>query len=117
MPHFLTLYEKSVPMVLVWVGAEDPVVSLRSRYRHRGFESAAIYTLASKKRNKICGLEKVRPLQRERADMVTFRHINLNVVLSMFYRNLSRIYKNIFPTNLYRVAIHPHRGILPDLAG
>src|SRR5258708_32706180 len=37
MPHFLTLYEKSVPMVVVWVGAEDPVVSLRSRYRHRGF--------------------------------------------------------------------------------
>src|SRR5882762_11084523 len=52
-PHLLALYEKSVPVIVVRVGAEDPVVSLRSRYRHRGFESAAIYTLASKKRNKM----------------------------------------------------------------
>jgi hypothetical protein len=37
----------------VRVGAEDPVMSLNSRCRHRGFESAAIYTLASKKRNKM----------------------------------------------------------------
>jgi hypothetical protein len=37
----------------VRVSAEDPVVSLRSRSRHRGFESAAIYTLASKKRNEM----------------------------------------------------------------
>src|SRR6266481_1599440 len=37
MPHFLAFYEKSVPMVVVWVGAEEPVVSLSCRYRHRGF--------------------------------------------------------------------------------
>src|SRR5713101_7021651 len=36
-PHFLTLYEKSVPVIVVRVCAEDPVVSLNSRYRHRGF--------------------------------------------------------------------------------
>src|SRR6266481_3502025 len=59
----------------------------------------------------------MRLLRWEKADMGTFRQISLNVVLSMFYRNLSRIHKNIFPTNLYSIAIHPHRGILPDLTG
>src|ERR1700730_19425982 len=39
-PHFLALYEKRVPVVVVWVGAKDPVVSLRGRNCHRGFESA-----------------------------------------------------------------------------
>src|SRR6266446_4367688 len=58
----------------------------------------------------------MRLLRWEKADMGTFRQISLNVVLSMFYRNLSRIHKNIFPPNLYSIAIHSHRGILPDLA-
>src|SRR5712664_2521648 len=34
-----------------------------------------------------------------------------------FTVDLPRIYKNIFPPNLYSIAIHSHRGILPDLAG
>src|SRR5882762_1215599 len=52
-PHLLALYEEGVPVILVRVGAEDPVVSFGSRGRHRGFESAAIYTLTFKKRNKM----------------------------------------------------------------
>src|SRR5690242_1469301 len=56
MPHFLPLHEERVPVVVVGVGAEDPVVSLRSRSCHRGFESAAIYTGTAKKRNKMLGL-------------------------------------------------------------
>jgi hypothetical protein len=40
-------------VIVVGVGGKDPVVALRSRSRHRFLESAAIYTLASKKRNKI----------------------------------------------------------------
>jgi hypothetical protein len=39
----------------VRVGAEDPVVSLRGRKCHRGFESA-LYMGVTKKRNKMCGL-------------------------------------------------------------
>src|SRR5260370_28146035 len=35
----------------------------------------------------------------------------------MLYSKLARIHKNVFPTNLHGVAIDPHRGILPDLAG
>src|ERR1700746_2030458 len=46
MPHLLAFYEKRVPVIVVRVGAEDPVMSLNSRCRHRGFESAAIYTLS-----------------------------------------------------------------------
>src|SRR5712664_2677640 len=34
-----------------------------------------------------------------------------------FTVDLPRIYKNIFPPNLYSIAIHSHRGILPNLAG
>jgi len=37
MPHFLAFNEKRVPMIVMRVGAEDPVVSLRGRNRHRGF--------------------------------------------------------------------------------
>src|SRR6266704_5917627 len=40
-PHLLALYEKRVPVIVVRVGGEDPVVSLGSRCRHRGFEPAA----------------------------------------------------------------------------
>jgi hypothetical protein len=54
-PHFLALYEKRIPVVVVRVGAEDPVVSLRGRKCHRGFESD--YTRGvTKKRNKMCEL-------------------------------------------------------------
>jgi hypothetical protein len=52
-PHLFALNEEGVPVIVVWVSAEEPIVSLGSRGRHRGFESAAIYTLASKKRNKM----------------------------------------------------------------
>src|SRR6202011_5709002 len=50
--HLLTLYEKRIPVVVVRVGAEDPVVSLRGRKCHRGFESA-LYTGRRKKRNEM----------------------------------------------------------------
>src|SRR5207244_8332221 len=35
MPHFLTLHKKGVPMVVVWVCSEDPVVASSCRSRHR----------------------------------------------------------------------------------
>src|SRR5450631_2209641 len=49
MPHFLALNEKRVPMEVVRVNAEDPVVSLRGRNRHRGFESASNIHAAGQK--------------------------------------------------------------------
>src|SRR5579859_5193806 len=52
-PHFLAFNEKRVPVVVVRVGAEYPIVTLRSRSCHRGLESAAIYTGRVKKRNKM----------------------------------------------------------------
>src|SRR5262249_29117272 len=52
-PHFLAFYEKGVPVIVVRVGAEDPIVSCSSWYRHRDLKSAELYTLATKKRNKM----------------------------------------------------------------
>src|ERR1700722_4910501 len=40
-PHLLTLHERRVPMVVVRVGAENPVMSLRGRNCHRGLESGS----------------------------------------------------------------------------
>jgi hypothetical protein len=34
MPHLFALNEKRIPMIVVWVCGEDPIVSSRSGYRH-----------------------------------------------------------------------------------
>src|ERR1700722_3126306 len=52
MPHFLTLYEQRIPMIVVRVGTEDPVMSVRGRKRHRIFETG-LYTSPAEKRNKM----------------------------------------------------------------
>src|ERR1700722_390611 len=54
-PHLLALHEECVPVVVVRVCAEDPVVSLGSRKRHRIYELAesALYTGPKEKRNKM----------------------------------------------------------------
>src|SRR6266478_1097073 len=49
--------------------------------------------------------------------MATFRRINITYLQSTLCGKLSCIHKNIFSSNLHRVAIHPHRRILPNLAG
>src|SRR2546425_12918029 len=118
MPHFLTLYEKSVPMVVVWVGGEDPVVSLRSRYRHRGFRVGS---------NIHAGMQEAKQNMRVRRNWawqvkrgpqwVYFGKISITVLFSIIYSISPGIHKNIFSANLHSVAIHPHRRILPDLAG
>ena len=52
-PHLFAFYEKRVPVIVVRVRGEDPVASLSSCCCHRGRESAELYTVESKKRNKM----------------------------------------------------------------
>src|SRR5207249_6572240 len=56
MPHLFSFYEKRVPVIVVRVRAEDPIVSLNRSYRHSGLEPAELYTLVFKKRNKNVGV-------------------------------------------------------------
>src|SRR6266853_6382551 len=118
MPHFLAFYEKSVPMVVVWVGAEEPVVSLSCRYRHRGFLCGS---------NIHAGIQKAKQnmrVRRNRTYHVGTRpsgYILAKSIQLPYYQHfagkLADIDKNIFPPNLHSVAIHADRGVLPDLAG
>src|SRR5215813_5561397 len=56
-PHLLALHEKCVPVVVMRVGAEDPIVScVRSRSRHLHLKSWKIYTVEEGKPNKMCGI-------------------------------------------------------------
>src|SRR6266478_1674386 len=97
MPHFLTLYEKSVPMVVVWVSAEDPVVSLRSRYRHRGFRVGS---------NIHAGTQKAKQNMRVRRNKAWQLRTGPN-------GNISANQYNLFTINTLREAIrHPQKYLL-----
>src|SRR5260370_20722538 len=96
MPHFLTLYEKSGPMVVVWVGAENPVVSLRCRYRHRGFRVGS---------NIHAGTQKAKQnmrVRRNRARQVS-TDPNGNILANQY---------NVFIINILREAIRPPQKYL-----
>src|SRR5258708_39823361 len=88
MPHFLTLYEKSVPMVVVWVGAEDPVVSLRCRYRHRGFRVGSNIHAGIQKAQQNMRVKRNRTCQVGHVQWLYLGKINTTALLSVAYRKV-----------------------------
>ena len=79
-------------------------------------ESAAIYTLTDKKRNKMWVLigpasDEVREIQ-----VVLFRQEYVNSIIFLSLKELTGVNKNIFTANLYAVAVHSHGWVLADFA-
>src|SRR5690349_1568775 len=52
-PHFLSFYEKCVPVVVVRVGAENPVMSLRGRECHLDFRRSTIHARVQKAKQNV----------------------------------------------------------------